>query len=500
MMNQKYILHSVAVLAVAALATACSSVDELTDTTSGVKETMTITAYQPNTRVGFDSNGDGYWQAGDKIGVWSNGENGESKSSPFTIATGAGEATATFSGTVTGGIGQYAVYPYNESHSLSDNTLTYSLPSSYTYTSVDQTFLPSEKNGNSFCMPMYGVVSDNKVQFMHLGGVICLKIDKMPAESGTVKVTDASNRLCGTFTANLTDTNPEIKTATSDADTDKSVTFTYSGATADKPGVFYLPVASGCYNLSVLVADGEKYSYTTDYSVTVARSELQALKVVTKYAYNVRTVGGHKFVDLGLPSGLLWAETNIGVETAYDDGNYYAWGETEPKDSYSWDTYRWGTAEDDILKYNDADELYTLELEDDAAYVNWGSGCRMPTQSEFYELSNTDNCTWTRVSCINSADETIDCYKVVSVKNGNIIYLPASGERDGDYLYDRDYAIYYWSSTFPLMDVKSAYRLYGSFYPEVGSISRRYYGFPVRAVAGPLYDGSATINDAVWNK
>ena len=126
MKSQKYILHSVAVLAVAALATACSSEDELTDKTSGTKETVTITAYQPNTRVGFDKDGNGYWQAGDEICVWSTGEN---KFSYFAIASGAGEASATFSGTVTDGIGQYAVYPYDQNHKLSGSSLTYYLPS-----------------------------------------------------------------------------------------------------------------------------------------------------------------------------------------------------------------------------------------------------------------------------------------------------------------------------------------------------------------------------------
>ena len=279
MKNQKYILHSVAVLAVAALATACSSEEILTDTTSGVKETVTITAYQPNTRVGFDKGGNGYWQAGDKIGVWSTGEN---KFSSFAIdESGVGKASATFSGTVTDGMGQYAVYPYNEAHHLSENTLTYYLPSSYTYTSVDQTLL-SSKNGNSFCMPMYGIVSDdNTVSFKHLGGVICLKIDKMPAGSGTVTVTEVSNKLCGTFTANLTDTNPEINTTASGSN--NSVTFNYSNATEGNPGVFYLPVATGTYNLTVKVEGADKEFTTTLDAVEITRTKLHAVKVVTDY-------------------------------------------------------------------------------------------------------------------------------------------------------------------------------------------------------------------------
>ena len=65
----------------------------------------------------------------------------------------------------------------------------------------------------------------------------------------------------------------------------------------------------------------------------------------TKPVDKSKTINGHKFIDLGLPSGLLWAETNIGAETAADDGNYYAWGETEPQstNSYSWSSYKFSS-------------------------------------------------------------------------------------------------------------------------------------------------------------
>ena len=479
MKMMKYGLRSVATLAVATLATACSNDNEAEVKPTGVKQAVTLTAYQPGseTRVGFDSEGNAYWHTGDAIGVWSVGE---SKFNSFGLSKGEGTATATFNGTVTGGAGQYAVYPYDENHSLSGTTLTYSLPDSYTYTSVDQTFFPDGKDGKSFCMPMYGVISDNKVQFKHLGGVVCLKIDKMPAESGTVTVTEASNKLCGTFTASLTDGTPEIKTAASD--TEKSVTFTYSGATTDQPGIFYLPVASGSYNLTVEVASATKSS-TISVSVEMVRAKLKAVNVVTDYAY---VINGHKFIDLGLPSGTLWAETNIGAKTAYDDGNYYAWGETSTKDSYTSDNYSFtGNS--------------SLEAANDVATTEWGSGCRMPTQSEMIELSDESNCTWTWVGCTNSAGEAINCYKVVSVNNGNIIYLPASGYRNGDYLYDHGSNGGYWSST--LYDVSRACSLY--FYSSdhyADSSNGRFYGFSVRPVAELLSEGSAKINDAVWNK
>ena len=140
-------------------------------------------------------------------------------------------------------------------------------------------------------------------------------------------------------------------------------------------------------------------------------------------------INGHNFIDLGLPSGLLWAETNIGAETAADDGNYYAWGETTTKSSYSWDTYKYGTSTDNITKYNSTDGKTFLEIADDAACVNWGNSCHMPTKADFEELLNSDNCTWTWTSMKNSSGSSVNGCKVTSKKNGNYIFLPASGFR-----------------------------------------------------------------------
>ena len=147
-----------------------------------------------------------------------------------------------------------------------------------------------------------------------------------------------------------------------------------------------------------------------------------------------RIVNGHKFIDLGLPSKLLWAETNMGAETAADVGIYFAWGETEMKQkkSYDWETYKFGTSEDDMTKYNAKDEKEILDKEDDAAYVNWGPSCRIPDLDDFRELFDPDNCTWTWVETTNSSGSLIKVCKVTSVRNGNSIYLPQSGNYIGD--------------------------------------------------------------------
>ena len=87
----------------------------------------------------------------------------------------------------------------------------------------------------------------------------------------------------------------------------------------------------------------------------------------------------HEYVDLGLPSGTLWATCNVGASKPEEYGDYYAWGETEPKEVYDWSTYRWcNGGRTSLTKYNTkssygiVDNKTELELEDDAAYVNWG--------------------------------------------------------------------------------------------------------------------------------
>ena len=167
----------------------------------------------------------------------------------------------------------------------------------------------------------------------------------------------------------------------------------------------------------------------------------------TKPTDNYIIINGHKFVDLGLPSGLLWAACNVGAATAADDGDYYAWGETATKTDYYCSTYTWTSDGGSTFTKYTTDGKTVLDKEDDAAYVNWGSSCRMPTIDEFTELRNSDNCTWTWTSQTTSSGSSIYGYKVTSVKNDNSIFLPASGCRDYRGLYDHGSYGFYWSST-----------------------------------------------------
>ena len=179
------------------------------------------------------------------------------------------------------------------------------------------------------------------------------------------------------------------------------------------------------------------------------------------------TINGHDWVDLGLPSGLKWATCNIGASTPEGYGNYYAWGETTTKSSYTEDNCRtYGVSMNDIS----GNATY------DAARANWGSTWRMPTNAEMEELEN--NCTWTW-----TAQSGINGYKVTG-QNGKSIFLPAAGYCHGTSRYYVGEDGYYWSSSPDKSSDNGAYDLYfASDYHNVNWIDRRYYGYSVRPVS-----------------
>ena len=151
-------------------------------------------------------------------------------------------------------------------------------------------------------------------------------------------------------------------------------------------------------------------------------------------------------VDLGL--SVKWATCNVGAEKPEDQGQYYAWGETDEKTDYSWGTYKWCNGSDVTLtKYNSdsnygiVDNKTMIDLEDDVAHVKWGGDWRMPTQEEFLELKS---CTWiwTTVNGVNG-------YLVTSKKTGytkRCIFIPASGYYSDSSLSDFGALGFYWTN------------------------------------------------------
>ena len=181
------------------------------------------------------------------------------------------------------------------------------------------------------------------------------------------------------------------------------------------------------------------------------------------------TINGHKFVDLGLPSGTLWAETNIGASTPYEDGDYFAWAETKPKSRYSLDNQK-----STVNKYKDGKT--TLDAADDAATANWGSSCRMPTTTEMKELK--DKCTWTWKSNYNGASGYL-----VKGSNGNSIFLPATGLRDEeDFVFHGTEGNYWSSQTLKIGKYDAEFLSFSNDDFDI-AYSNSYMGYTVRPVA-----------------
>lgn len=196
---------------------------------------------------------------------------------------------------------------------------------------------------------------------------------------------------------------------------------------------------------------------------------------------------GVEMVDLGLPSGIKWANMNVGATKPEEYGDYFAWGETEPKDVYDWSTYKWCNGSYDTQtkyctssSYGTVDNKTTLEPEDDAAHVNWGGNWRMPTKAEQDELRNTDNCTWEWKTNYNGTG--VNGYLVTSKKNGNSIFLPASGYRCGSSVNFVGSYGYYWSSSLDEGDSNYAHYLYFNSDYVGWHVSSRYDGLSVRPV------------------
>ena len=152
---------------------------------------------------------------------------------------------------------------------------------------------------------------------------------------------------------------------------------------------------------------------------------------------DIVVVDDHGFVDLGLSSGTLWATCNVGANTPEEFGDYFAWGETAPKDVYSWSNYQYGDTLNGHFAMNKycsdpdwgfhwfVDSLTVLEPMDDAATANWGVDWRMPTKEEYEELYQNTTWVWTEINGVEG--------RLMTGPNGNSVFFPATGFRlDGE--------------------------------------------------------------------
>lgn len=197
---------------------------------------------------------------------------------------------------------------------------------------------------------------------------------------------------------------------------------------------------------------------------------------------------GHPYVDLGLPSGTLWATCNVGASSPEESGGYYAWGEIEEKESYSWETYEWcdkttpKVTNMSLTKYCDRggygtmDGKVSLEPEDDVANVKWGGDWHIPTEAEVLELINNCESEWTTVNDVSGM--------IFRGVNGNSIFIPAAGSKKNGNLSTGEGE--YWTST---LGNHSTTIPYFNFYKNKIELyegelynTQRYRGFTIRPV------------------
>lgn len=200
---------------------------------------------------------------------------------------------------------------------------------------------------------------------------------------------------------------------------------------------------------------------------------------------NNDTIVKLEYVDLGLPSGTLWAICNVGANTPEDYGDYFAWGEIVSKDVYDWNNYEYGSFVDELYELTKyctdssyglngfVDSLILLEPIDDVVRAKWGTDWRMPTREEWEELLRSTTSVWTTQNGVDGW--------LFTASNGNSLFLPAAGYYWGS---DLNAGLgLYWSS---LINKEFPYRVWGvhfnSYQCHICGSSDRNRGQTVRAV------------------
>ena len=272
--------------------------------------------------------------------------------------------------------------------------------------------------------------------------------------------------------------------------------------------------------LSVTLVDAKGHSFTftkTDFFFG-ASGTYQAVKLAFDKFKGVNgdnLINGNEYVDMG--NGHKWATMNVGAASPSASGDLFAWGETEPKSTYTWGSYKWvdipateteveAHGKSYISKYTFKDRTFSLTTlptpipvwydsernfigdgikvllpEDDAARANWGGTWRVPTKEDWQWLLNKDNCSWAL-----GKKDNVDGAIVTSLINGNSIFFPLAGWQQGSAVQTGDGR--YWIAD---LDANMSWNAWtGMIYPQSPSgnyfytgSAYRYYGHAIRPVS-----------------
>lgn len=194
-------------------------------------------------------------------------------------------------------------------------------------------------------------------------------------------------------------------------------------------------------------------------------------------------IGGHDYVDLGLPSGTLWATCNVGTDSVdgYNHspelmGDYYAWGEIYRKLDFFWDNYKYYES-GKVTKYCETDSLIVLESEDDIACRHWLNGWHIPTKEQWEELVQNTTSVFSSLNGVKG--------RFFTAANGNSLFLPCTGTIEAE---NPRFGNYWSSSVCPTSSWgawEGSWRLYFDGTSATVAPFERCFGFTIRPVYQP---------------
>ena len=378
-----------------------------------------------------------------------------------------------------------AVYPYDETTSVSNSeVISFFFPNGQTY---------SENSFGSGSNVMVSFTEDNYLRFRNVGGYLSIKLYGASVDVAAIRLKgNDAELLAGNAFIEATVSEPpavvfDKTNALPEIMLSCETPVALNGLSSEyKEFWFVVPPVTFKHGFTVTVIDkyGNEFVKSTSKTITIERNKLFQMSPLEVF-FDGSDID---YVDLGL--SVKWAKTNLGASSPEGSGDYFAWGETAPKEEYSWATYKWCNGTYSTLTkycftasrgYNGfTDNVKSLDIEDDAAHSVLGDSWRLPSDSEWMELANLENCTWTWTS-LNG----VQGYRVTSKRNGRSIFLPASGR------YYRTYGLqkvgtdgYYWSSDLNDTNTVQGYCLH--FTSDPSSINRfggeRSSGHVIRAV------------------
>lgn len=406
-----------------------------------------------------------------------------------------------------------SVYPYQSSTKISDSEIiTVTLPAEQHY---------AENSFGLGANTMVSVSADNFLQYKNVGGYLMLKLygENVSVSSITLKGNNGE-KLAGKALVAMPQDGVPTLTMADDAVTEIVLTCDSPvrvGATVEESSHFWFvipPVTfSKGFTITVKGISGGSFEKSTSKIIEVERNKLAKMSAIG-VEIPLPIPGA---VDLGLPSGVLWATSNLGATTAEEDGDYYAWGETEPyylpshsldnpcsdwkegkEKGYTWWSYKWcmGTAES-LIKYCNresyghqyfCDDKIRLDPEDDAAHVNLGGDWRTPTVSNWSELYENCEIKWTEQNGVAGMLFT-------SIINGNSIFFPFAGYRTSKTRYSGPPS-FYWTSSLDTKNPSTARAMRLSYEGSYGESFDRCEGLSVR----PVYDNGIHPESVALNK